>query len=114
MASIGKGGPVVTLINVHICRPQDQERLVSLLVEGVEAIYRHVPGFVSASIHKSLDGVRVTNYAQYESQEAVAAAWSHPAVPAFAERVGLLVVSFDAHLYEVADVIPPQRSDTPR
>ena len=103
--TLEKGNLIVTLINVHICKPEDQEQLVTLLQEGIETIYSRVPGFISASIHKSLDGVRVTNYAQYESQKAVDAAWSDPAIPTFAKKVGLLVQSFDAHLYEVADVI---------
>ena len=103
MTTIDPSQPVVTLINVHICKPEDQEQLVALLRQGIETIYRHVPGFVSASVHKSLDGVRVTNYAQYRSREDVETAWQNPAIPAFAEKVSALVASFDAHLYEVAD-----------
>lgn len=105
MTTIDKAQPVVTLINVHVCKPEDQEELAALLAEAIETIYRHVPGFVSASIHKSVDGVRVTNYAQYQSREAVDAAWQNPAVPAFAAKVGHLVESFDAHLYEVVESI---------
>jgi hypothetical protein len=96
--------PLVTLINVHTCKSEDQQRLTDLLMEGVNTIYRHAPGFISANIHKSLDGVRVTNYAQYRSREDVESAWSHPAIPAFAQEVGRLVTSFDAHLYEVVEV----------
>lgn len=97
--------PLVTLINVHTCKPEDQQRLTDLLMEGVNTIYRHAPGFISANIHKSLDGVRVTNYAQYQSREDVEAAWTHPAIPAFAQEVNRLVTSFDAHLYEVVEVV---------
>ncbi len=104
MTTINKAQPLVTLINVHICKPEDQQRLTDLLMEGVNTIYRHAPGFISANIHKSLDGVRVTNYAQYRSREDVEVAWTHPAIPAFAEEVGRLAVSFDAHLYEVIEV----------
>jgi heme-degrading monooxygenase HmoA len=31
---------------------------------------KHAPGFVSANIHRSLDGKKVVNYAQWESKEA--------------------------------------------
>nr|WP_277882497.1 antibiotic biosynthesis monooxygenase [Pseudanabaena sp. FACHB-2040] len=98
---------MVTLINVHVCKPEDQQQLADLLVEGVNTIYRHVPGFISASIHKSLDGVRVTNYAQYRSREDIDAVWSNPDVGAFAQKVGKFVESFDAHLYEVIEVATP-------
>jgi antibiotic biosynthesis monooxygenase (ABM) superfamily enzyme len=104
MTTIDNTQPLVALINVHICKPEDQEQLVELLTEGVETIYRHLPGFISASIHKSLDGVRVTNYAQYQSRKDVEVAWKDPSIPAFAERVSVLVESFDAHLYEVVEV----------
>ena len=103
MTTIDKTQPLVTLINVHICKLEDQEQLVKLLTEGVDTIYRHLPGFISASIHKSLDGVRVTNYAQYRSRNDVEVAWKDPSIAAFAERVSVLVESFDAHLYDVVE-----------
>ena len=105
MITIDKTQPLVTLINVHVCKAEDQQQLADLLAEGVESIYRHAPGFISASIHKSLDGVRVTNYAQYRSREDVKAVWANPAIPAFAQKVGELVESFDAHLYEITETI---------
>jgi quinol monooxygenase YgiN len=104
MVTINKSQPLVTLINVHFCKPEDQQQLADLLVEGINTIYRHAPGFISASIHKSLDGVRVTNYAQYRSSEDIDAVWKNPDVSAFAQKVGKLVESFDAHLYEVVEV----------
>ena len=51
-------------------RPEQQQRLVDLLVEATEAVMKYQPGYVSATIHKSLDGTRVTNYAQWRSREA--------------------------------------------
>lgn len=104
MTTINKAQSLVTLITVHICKPEDQQQLTDLLIQGVNTIYRHAPGFISANIHKSLDGVRVTNYAQYQSREDVENAWAHPAIPAFAQEVTRLVTSFDAHLYEVIEV----------
>jgi hypothetical protein len=63
MASIHADQNVVTQINVFEVDPKNQDALANLLVEAV----RHVcdmPGWISASVHKSLDGTRVTNYAQ--------------------------------------------------
>ena len=34
---------------------------------------QHLPGFISASIHRSLDGTKVINYAQWRSQADFAA-----------------------------------------
>jgi antibiotic biosynthesis monooxygenase (ABM) superfamily enzyme len=63
MVTIAKANDVVTLINVFTVAPEDQQRLVDVLVEATQAVMRTQPGFVSANIHKSLDGTRVTNYA---------------------------------------------------
>jgi antibiotic biosynthesis monooxygenase (ABM) superfamily enzyme len=52
------------LINVFTVDPKDQERLVELWQEGTEEVMRHLPGFISANVHRSLDGTKVINYAQ--------------------------------------------------
>jgi quinol monooxygenase YgiN len=68
MATIEKGRPLVTLVNVFTVEPANQQRLVELLVEATERTMTHMPGFISASIHKSIDGKRVVNYAQWRSR----------------------------------------------
>lgn len=103
MIKIDKGQPVVTLITVHTCKAEDQQQLVELLSEALDKIYRHAPGFVAASIHKSLDGIRVTNYAQWQSIEAFEALRTNPAIQPFAQKVGE-IASFDPHLYEISEV----------
>ena len=37
-----------------------------------------LPGFVSAHVHRSFDGTKVVNYAQWESQEAFTAMLQNP------------------------------------
>ena len=70
MVTIAKDNEVVTLINVFTVAPEDQQRLVDVLADATRAVMRKQPGFVSANIHRSLDGTRVTNYAQWRSTEA--------------------------------------------
>jgi antibiotic biosynthesis monooxygenase (ABM) superfamily enzyme len=115
-ATIDAEDGLVTLINAHACRPEDQERLVALLLDAAENAYRHLPGFVSASIHKSADGIRVTNYAQYRTREAVAAIQTSPAVRQYIERIRAsgLVTGFEGHAYAVAGVVtPPEAGHDP-
>ncbi len=64
MAEISRRGEVVTLINVFTVAPEDQQRLLDLLAEATGSVMNKLPGFVSANLHKSLDGKRVVNYAQ--------------------------------------------------
>jgi quinol monooxygenase YgiN len=70
--------PVVTLINVFTVDPVDQQRLVELWQRATDDVMRHLPGFVSANVHRSLDGTKVVNYAQWESQEAFTAMLQNP------------------------------------
>ena len=104
MPTIDKTQMLVTLITVHVCKQEDQQQLVDLLQEGVNTIYRHMQGFISASIHKSIDGVRVTNYAQYRSREDFEKLPLNNAIRPYTQRVAALVSSVDAHLYEVSEV----------
>jgi quinol monooxygenase YgiN len=69
MPSIEVGNGIVTHINVFTVAPERQDELVQSLVETVQAA-RAMPGWISASIHRSLDGRQVTNYVQFESREA--------------------------------------------
>jgi len=69
MATISKDNKVVTLINVFTIEPENQQKLAELLIEATEKGMRHIQGFVSASIHRSFDGTKVVNYAQWRSLE---------------------------------------------
>ncbi|HKP62971.1 MAG TPA: antibiotic biosynthesis monooxygenase family protein [Polyangiales bacterium] len=59
---------LITLINVFEVGADRQDELVRLLEQATGEIMRQQPGFVSANIHKSLDGRHVANYAQWSSK----------------------------------------------
>jgi heme-degrading monooxygenase HmoA len=69
---------LVTLINVFTVHPDDQQHLIDRWQKATDEVIRHVPGFISANIHRSLDGTKVVNYAQWESQEAFQAMLRDP------------------------------------
>jgi antibiotic biosynthesis monooxygenase (ABM) superfamily enzyme len=56
MAKIETDRDILTLINVFTVAPEKQEALVALLIEATKQTMRHLPGFISANIHKSYDG----------------------------------------------------------
>jgi len=60
---------VVTQINVFEVEPDNVDLLVDTLKEAARTV-THVPGWLSANLHVSLDRTRVTNYAQCASKEA--------------------------------------------
>jgi quinol monooxygenase YgiN len=100
MVSISKENKVFTLINVYTVSSENQQRLVDLLASATEETMSKLPGFVSASFHKSLDGVRVVNYAQWESREAWEAIFQHPEARKVVEA-SMKLGTPDYHLYEV-------------
>ena len=52
---------IVTLINVFVVEPDNQEKLMRLLEEGTETLFSRQPGYIAASFHRSRDGRRVVN-----------------------------------------------------
>jgi quinol monooxygenase YgiN len=104
MATITKGRDLLTLVNVFTVKPEDQEKLVQLLVDATEQTMKLLPGFISASIHKSRDGTKVINYAQWSSQKDFEAMLQNPqAKPHMAAAAAL--ATFEPILCEVADSI---------
>jgi heme-degrading monooxygenase HmoA len=104
MTTIATDNHVVTLINVFSVSPENQQKLVDLLIEATHKTMRHIPGFVSASIHKSADGARVTNYAHWRRAEDFQAMLRDPRA---AEHMGPIraIAANDAHLYEVVESV---------
>jgi hypothetical protein len=68
MAVIQMDQKFITQINVFTVEPVNQQLLIDRLQEAAEFASR-IPGWVSASIHRSLDGTRVVNYAQSRDME---------------------------------------------
>ena len=101
MTTITTANDVVTLIDVFTVEPEHQQRLVDVLVRATHTIVSKQSGFVSANIHKSLDGTRVANYAQWRSQEDFEAMLANPEA-AVHMREAATIATFDPHLYEVA------------
>jgi heme-degrading monooxygenase HmoA len=102
MTRISEAGGVATLINVFTVAPEDQQHLLDLLVEATESVMKGLPGFVSANLHKSLDGTRVVNYAQWRSREDFEAMLSNPEAAVHMEEAGRIAEKFEPHLYEVS------------
>ncbi|MCB9639961.1 MAG: antibiotic biosynthesis monooxygenase [Myxococcales bacterium] len=104
MTLIQEGSGQLTLINVFHVQPEHQQELVELLVDATQATMKHLPGFLSANIHKSLDGKRVINYAQWESREHFDQMLQHPDALPHMKRAAQLAESYDPVLCDVISV----------
>jgi quinol monooxygenase YgiN len=102
MTTISPSLKLVTLINVFTVEPANQRQLVELLARATETSVRHAPGFVSASLHRSLDGTKVTMYAQWRSVEDYRAMRENPAPLPYLQQA-LAIAKFDPGMYEVVE-----------
>jgi antibiotic biosynthesis monooxygenase (ABM) superfamily enzyme len=107
VTTISKDNQVVTLINVFTVEPEDQQRLVELLVEATEQTMRQVPGYVSANIHRGLDGRHVANYAQWRSPQDFRAMLDNPEAGVHMDAIRKLATN-EGYLYEVVYTDAPE------
>lgn len=64
MPIIRAGTGIVTQINIFTVAEGGQEALLDHLSQAARCCRAAVPGWLSASLHRSHDGTRVANYAQ--------------------------------------------------
>jgi quinol monooxygenase YgiN len=106
MTTISTKSSLITLINVFTVEPANQRRLIELLTEATDVSVRRAPGFVSASLHRSTDGTKVTMYAQWRSIDEYQAMRQDPApLPFFQEA--LKIAKFESGIYEVVETFAP-------
>ena len=65
---ISKDPSLVTVINKFSVEPKNQKILLKYL-DDLRMVVEKLPGFISANVHKSIDGIRVVSYAQWKSKE---------------------------------------------
>jgi quinol monooxygenase YgiN len=105
MTKISARSDVMTLINVFTVDAENQRRLVELLIEATEVV-RRAPGFVSASLHRSTDGTKVTMYAQWRSINDYQAMRQDPVPLPFLQEA-LTIAKFEPGVYEVVRTFTP-------
>jgi len=108
MPTITPGDGRVTMINVFTVQPEQREALIEILVDGIRRVTSRQPGFVSATIHTSLDGTRVANYVQWDSRDAYERLFRDPEMLRFMEdlKARLRFARADASVYQVREIVP--------
>lgn len=100
MTKINPDDNVLTLINTFDVDPDKQQALIDLLTEATTDVMRHMDGFISANLHKSLDGKHVANYAQWKSKAHFEAMLRNPKAQEHMKQSVVLVNKFTPILYE--------------
>jgi len=96
----------VILINVFTVEPARQRELIELLTRATEDSVRHAQGFMSARLHRSLDGTKVTMYAQWRSDEDYQAMRENPAPLPYLQQA-LAIAKFEPGMYEIIRTFSP-------
>jgi quinol monooxygenase YgiN len=110
MTTIAKERKLITFINVFTVDPGQQRQLVDLLIQATESSVRQMPGFISASLHRSLDGTKVAMYAQWRSLEDYEAMRASGASLPYLKQA-LAFAKFEPGMYEVMETIEPLPKD---
>ncbi|SOB89326.1 antibiotic biosynthesis monooxygenase family protein [Thalassospira xiamenensis] len=104
IAGIDPTASYLTLFNIYDVAPENQRDLARLLSEITESTIRHEPGFVSVSIHSSLDGKKVVNYAQWASKNDFETFMQKPETQASLKQFAAIAQSVSPGLYHVDQV----------
>jgi heme-degrading monooxygenase HmoA len=104
MPSIQTSQQPVTQITIVEAEPGKQGDALSLMAERARFMARQ-PGFISISLHRSLDGRRIVNYVQWKNRDLLHAAHQSPEFRKEWGHFDELTDDIDPHLYEVAQVV---------
>jgi heme-degrading monooxygenase HmoA len=104
MPHIQPGKQPVTQITIVEADPDKQSEVLALMTERARFM-AHQPGFISISLHRSLDGRRIVNYVQWQSSELLRSAHKSPEFRKEWRHFDQIAEDIDPHLYEVAQVV---------
>jgi len=104
MPNIHTDNQPVTQITIIDAEPDKQDEALAMMTTRARLMAEQ-PGFVSISLHRSLDGRRIVNYIQWESRELLHSAHQSPAFRKAWREFDALTDQIDPHLYEVAEVL---------
>ena len=104
MPQIQRDDQSVTQITVVESEPAKQSEALSLMAERARFMARQ-PGFISITLHRSLDGRRIVNYVQWRNRDQLRAAHQSPEFRKQWGQFDALADEIDPHLYEVAEVM---------
>ena len=96
---ISKDENLVTVINKFSVEPENHQNLIKLL-DDLRKIVEKQPGFISANVHKSLEGNRVVSYAQWKTKENYQAVYTNSAAKPILDEIKK-ISKFSWNLYEV-------------
>jgi heme-degrading monooxygenase HmoA len=103
MPQISMNNQPVTQITIVEPEPGKQQEALEVMRDRARFMARQ-PGFVSISLHRSLDGRRIVNYIQWSNRDLLRAAHKSPEFRKEWQHFDEMTEDIDPHLYELAYV----------
>lgn len=104
MPQISTHAQPVTQITIVEPEPGRQNEALSLMKDRARFMSRQ-PGFISISLHRSLDGRRIVNYIQWRNRSLLQAAHKSPEFRREWDRFDGMTDEIAPDLYEIAEVL---------
>lgn len=82
---------VTTLINILTVEPENQQKLITLLLENTEGVVSKLDGWISTSFIAASDQRRIVIYSQWRDHASVDAMRTNPDMVAYFPRIAALV-----------------------
>jgi quinol monooxygenase YgiN len=70
----------VTVISTFTFEESNEDKVINLLTLAIQKAIKHVPGYKSSALHRSVDGKKVFIYAIWESIESYQKMHNNPTV----------------------------------
>ena len=96
------GPTTFVLINIFELSADRQHALIMLLEDFTDRVTRHMPGFVSATVHRGLDDTHVANYVRWKTREHFNAMLADPRSRDHMQQTQAMALSVSPVFYEVA------------
>jgi len=84
---IREGKSQTTLITTFSVEAHNTENLINLFIKGVTEIFEKQPGYISSSIHKSVDNKKLVLYGQWDNPDSIQKFREKPEVLSYFEKV---------------------------
>src|SRR5438477_6285752 len=104
MPQIQTNNQSVTQITIVESEPDKQAEALRLMTERARFMARQ-PGFVSISLHRSLDGRRIVNYVPWQNGDLLRSAHKSPEFQKEWRHLEQITDGIDRHLYDVSYVV---------
>lgn len=99
MLTVFKGNSILAELDIFVTQPDQQWLLIDSLTAYTHDILKQQSGYVANAVHRSLDGLRVVNYVQWQNQASYETYINNRDI-ALANRITGFFAP-DSHLYDI-------------